>query len=97
MLNLYLYTYTLIIGHKSCTMLRILNKLTLQNFVANNAFMDKQVKHNNKQKIKYKKPFRSWELNPGLLAPKADALPLHLRFDCSQAIELSQRNGSKRR
>jgi len=62
-------------------MLSILNKLTLQNFVANNAIMDEQVKHNNKQKIKYKNPCRSWELNPGTLAPKADALPLHHRVN----------------
>jgi len=37
MLGLYLYTY--VIGHKSCNMLSILNKLTLQktlqNFVTN--------------------------------------------------------------
>jgi len=30
-----------------------------------------------KQKIKHKNPCRSRELNPGPLAPKADALPLH--------------------
>jgi len=45
-------------------MLRILNKLTLQNFVANNAFMDKQAKHNNKQKIKYKKTFPELGIEP---------------------------------
>ena len=32
-----------------------------------------------KQKIKPKNPCRSRELNPGTLAPKADALPLHHR------------------
>ena len=41
-----LYLYTLIISHKSCKMLSILNKLTLQrdlqNVVTNNVFMDKQ-------------------------------------------------------
>ena len=40
------YLYTLIIGHKSCNMLSILNKLTLQkvlqNFVTNSVLIDKQ-------------------------------------------------------
>jgi len=44
MLNLYLYT--LIIGHKSCNMLSILNKLTmqkeLQKCVPCNVFLDKK-------------------------------------------------------
>ena len=43
-----LYRYTLIIDHKSCNMLSIPNKLTLQkelHFVSNNVFLDK--KHNN--------------------------------------------------
>jgi len=59
-------------------MLRILNKLTfykeLQAFVTNNVFW---TKNNNitttKQKIKHKNPCRSRGLNPGALAPKADA------------------------
>jgi len=41
-----LYPYTLIISHKFCNMLSILNKLTLQkdlqNFVTNSVFMDKK-------------------------------------------------------
>jgi len=41
-----LYFYTLIIGHKSCNMLSILNKLKLQkilqNVVTNNVCMDKK-------------------------------------------------------
>ena len=41
-----LYLYTLIISHKSCKMLSILKKVTLQkdlqNFVTNNVFMDKK-------------------------------------------------------
>ena len=44
MLGLYLHTLT--IGHKSCTMLSILNKLTLQKelqtFVTNNVFLNKK-------------------------------------------------------
>ena len=40
-----LYLYTLIIGHKSCNMLSIINKLTLQkelqNFMTNNVFWTK--------------------------------------------------------
>ena len=54
-----LYLYTLIIGHKSCNMLSILNKLTLQKklqtFVINNVFLNKKVKNKTipKQKIKH--------------------------------------------
>ena len=82
-----LYLYTLIISHKSCKMLSILNKLilqkNLQNIVTNNVFMDKKVKTQQQQnkKIKPKNPSRSRELNPGPLAPKADALPLHHRVN----------------
>ena len=43
-----MYFYTLIIGHKSCNMLSILNKLTLQKKLqknaTNNMFWDKKVK-----------------------------------------------------
>jgi len=34
-----------------------------------------------KQKIKHKNPCQSRGLNPGALAPKADALPLHHRVN----------------
>ena len=48
-----LYLYTLTIGHKSCNMLNILNKLTLQkelqNFVTNNVFLDKKQQQQNKR------------------------------------------------
>ena len=41
-----LYLYTFIIGHTSCNILSILNKLTwqkeLQGFVKNNVFLDKK-------------------------------------------------------
>jgi len=36
--------------------------------------------------MKHKNPCWIRGLNPGLLAPKADALPLHHRVNCSQAI-----------
>jgi len=53
MLGLYLYT---VIGHKSCNMLIILNKLTLlkelQTFVTNNVFFDKKVKTQQQQSKK---------------------------------------------
>jgi len=68
-------------------MLRILNKLTLykelQTFVTNNVFLDKKSKNTTttKQKIKQKNPCRSRGLNPGALAPKANALPLHHRVN----------------
>jgi len=50
-----LYLYNLIISHKSCKMLSILNKLILpkdlQNIVTNSVFKDKILKHkNNKTK-----------------------------------------------
>jgi len=48
-LMLGLYIYTLIIGHKSCNMLRIVNKWTLQNFVTNTVgfFYKKKSQQNN--------------------------------------------------
>jgi len=51
-----MYLYTLIIGHKSCNMLSILKKLTLQkelpNVVTNNVFWtkDKAQQQQNKNK-----------------------------------------------
>ena len=41
-----------------------------------------------KQKIKHKNPCRSRGLNPGPLAPKADALPLHLRVNWEYTYDL---------
>jgi len=76
-----LYLYTLIFGHKSYSMLSILNKLTLQrelrNVVTNIVFWTKS----NKNKTIKSNPSRSWELNPGPLTPKAGALPLHHRVN----------------
>ena len=62
-------------------MLSILNKLTLQNELQNivtNNFLWTKSKNTTttKQKIKPKNPCLSRELNPGQVAPKADALPL---------------------
>ena len=81
-----LYLYILIISHRSCNMLDILNTLTLnkdlQTCVINNVLMDKSKNTTTtKQKIKHKNTCRSRELIPGLLAPKADALPLHHRVN----------------
>ena len=82
-----LYLYILLISHKSSNMLRILNKFTLnkemQTSVTNNVFLDKKSKNTitTKQKIKHKNPWRSRGLNPGTLAPKADAVPLHHRVN----------------
>ena len=51
-----LYLYTLIISHKSCNMLGLLNKLTmykeLPTFVTNNVFLDKKVKTQQQQNKK---------------------------------------------
>ena len=59
----------------------MLNKLTLQkklqNLVTNNEFLDKSKNKTTKQKIKHKYPCWRRELNPGPLAPKADAEPVH--------------------
>jgi len=66
-----LYLYTLIIGHKFCSMLSIRNKSTLRkelaNFHVNNNFWEKQNK-NITTKQKSKNTCRSRELNPGPLA-----------------------------
>jgi len=56
----------------------------LQNVVTNNVFLDKNKNTTTtkpKKNIKHKNPCRSWELNPGPLAPKVDALPLHHRVN----------------
>ena len=66
------------IGHTSCNMLCILNKLRLQFFVTNNVFWTKKVK-TQKKRINY---CRRREFDPGALAPKADALPLHHGVYC---------------
>jgi len=46
-------------------------------------FFGKKLKTQQQQnkKTKHKNPCRSWGLNPGSLAPKADALPLHHRVN----------------
>jgi len=62
-----------------------LNKLTLykelQTFVTNNVFLTKSKNTTTKQKMKHKNPCWIRGLNPGPLAPKADALPLHHRVN----------------
>jgi len=63
-------------------MLSILKKLTLQkelqNIVTNNVLFGQKVKTQQQQNQKSNKnPCQSQALNPGPLAPKADALPLH--------------------
>jgi len=74
-----LYLYTLIIGHKYCSILSILNQLTLkkklQNFVTNNVLFRQKIKTQQQQnkKIKHENPCMSRDLNQGPLAPKADA------------------------
>jgi len=51
-----LYLYILIIGHKFCNILSILNKIKLlkelQTFVTNNVFFDKKVKAQQQQNKK---------------------------------------------
>ena len=78
-----LYLYTLIIGHKSCNMLSILNKLILlkelQTFVINNVFLDQKVKtqqqQNKKSNIKTLAGAGDWTRD--LLHPK------RMRFHCT--------------
>ena len=66
MLGLYLHTF--IIGHQSCNMLSILNKITLQkdlqNVMTNNVLLDKKSNHNTNKKIK-QKPLPEQEIEPG--------------------------------
>jgi len=64
------YLYTLIIGHKSCNILSILCKLTLQkklqNVVTNSVFWTKgKTTKTRKQIIKYKKTLPKREIDPG--------------------------------
>ena len=64
-----LYLYTLVMGHKSCNMLSILNKLTLikelQNFVTNDAFWTKsKTTKQNKSNIKTLAGARNWTAPP---------------------------------
>jgi len=65
-----LYLYTLIIGHKSCNMFIILNKLTLQNelqnFVTNNLFFWQKIKtQHNKTKSQTWKALPEQGIEPG--------------------------------
>jgi len=54
----------------------------MQTFVINNLFLDKIGKTQKQQiKIRNKNPCQSQGLNPGPLAPKADALLLHHRVN----------------
>jgi len=57
--------------------------MELQNFLATNVFLVKKVKTQQQQikKVKHKNRCRSRGLNPGPLAHKADALPLHHRVN----------------
>jgi len=88
-----LYLCTIIIGHKSCNMLSILNKLTLQkelqNFVTNNVFLDKKLKHNNKTKksnIKTLTGAGNWTRD--LLHPKW--MRYHCTAESTESIDCSQ-------
>jgi len=78
-----LYLSTLIIGHKYCNMLSIINKLILQEklqtFVMNNVFLDKKVKtqqqQNTTSNIKTLAGARDWTRD--LLHPK------RMRYHCT--------------
>jgi len=65
-----LYLYNLFIGHESCNVLSILNKLKLQkklqNVMTNNVFLDKKVKTQQKQNKKSNlNPLADPENEPG--------------------------------
>jgi len=67
-------------------MLSTLNNLAsqkeLEMFVTNNVFWTKTKTQQQQNKTSnIKNPCRSWGFNPGPLAPKADALPLHHRVN----------------
>ena len=78
-----LYVNTLIIGHKSCNMLSIINRLTLQkelqSFVTNNVFFDKKIKtqqqQNKKSNIKTVAGAGNWTRD--ILHPK------RMRYHCT--------------
>ena len=72
-----LYLNTLIIGHKLCNLLGILNKLTLQICFGQKSKTTTTTKHN----IKHNNPRQSLEWNPEPLAPQMDALPLDHRVN----------------
>ena len=71
--------YTLIIVHKCCIVLSILNKsalqMKLQNFVTHYVFLNNIVNSQQQQQLKKQtlKPLRGRDLIPGPLASKADA------------------------
>jgi len=73
-----LYLYSLKFGHKSCNILSLLNKLTLQKKIAKfcdkNVFFGQKVKSQQQnKKIKHKNPCRSRDL----LHPK------RMRYHCT--------------
>jgi len=86
-----LYLHTLIISHKSCIMLSILNKLilqkTLQNIVTNNVFMDKKIKtqqqQNKKSNLKTLAGTGNWTRD--LLHPKR--MRYHCTTESSESID----------
>jgi len=67
---------SIIIGHKSCNTLSLLNKLAmqkkLQNVMKSNVFWTNKNKNNNKSNIK--NPFRNREMTPRPLVPKVEAV-----------------------
>jgi len=74
-----LYMLTLKIGHKFCSMLSILNEITLEKELQNiikNGFWTKIVKTKQQNKNKNKNSCQSQESNQGPLAPQSDVLTL---------------------
>jgi len=65
---------TLINGHNYCSMISILNELTLQKEIANNyvnnALWTRKLKHNNKKQ--HTNLCQSRELNPGPFVPQSN-------------------------
>jgi len=76
LMMLCLYLYSLIISHKSCNMLSILNPLTLQKKLQHcvTCVLVQKSKNTTTRKIKHKNPCRPWVLNLEPLALKANAV-----------------------
>ena len=80
------YLDTLMIRHKCCSMLSMLNELTLQKelkgFMANNVFWTKSKNTTiTIQKSKHKNIYLNRELNPEPLALQSSVLPLGHRVN----------------
>jgi len=79
-------------AHKFCNMFSLLTELTMQKeykILWQIMCFGQKGKDTTKHKIKHNKPCQSRDLNPGPLAPKADAWPLHHQVNWKYQLLLS--------